>query len=62
MAKIFRGYNGLYGVESDEGGTIYEADFAQQTAIRIAELESETVPPVDWLATREILTHEGLPF
>jgi len=59
MAKIFKGENGLYGVE--DGGVIYEADFPEITAIRLAELESQKRPPKDWEATREILEREGLP-
>jgi len=59
MAEAFEGDGGKWGVRDETGGLIYEADFPEAVAKRIAELESEDEPPEDWEATEAILEIEG---
>lgn len=59
MAQAFQDDDGKWGVRDDDGGLIYEADFPEAVAKRIAELESEDEPPEDWEATESILEREG---
>lgn len=52
----FRSIGGLYGVEDERGGLVYEAEFPKRVAERLAELAVEH----DWEASRQVMIEEGL--
>lgn len=60
LYQPFKGDNGKWGVELDDTSVLYEADFTERQAKRLAELENSFDPPEDWEAAREILERERL--
>jgi hypothetical protein len=61
MHKVFKGSNGLWGVE-ESGAVLYEPSFTRNTAKAIANMEDCETPPVDWEETRDRLNELGLPY
>ena len=59
MITTFRGRNGRFGLEED-GAIQYEAQFTEQVADAIAEMENSDKPPRDWYETKERLHAMGL--
>lgn len=57
--KAIRGDDGRWGV-GDDISVLYEPEFSQEVAERIANMENSSDPPVDWQETRERLEAEGL--
>jgi len=57
----FKGDNGKFGVEQGNA-VLYDAEFTEKIAKRIAELENTAKSPRDWYETADILEAEGFPY